>query len=91
MDNLKRIVYFYANINHKNYKNMTFFTNSKRKITDLIDDCTTMDDCGRARSVIDDYENDKPKEKEFIKEVRNSLCDKTFEVFANTRTDKGRY
>ena len=71
---------------------MRFFSgNAQNKINDIINNCTTMDDCGNARKVIDEYESDKPKQKEFVKIARNTLCDKTYEVFADTRSDVGRY
>jgi hypothetical protein len=58
---------------------------AQNKITDMLRDITTMDDTGNAAKVIDSYEASNPEDREYIQEVRNTLCDITFEVFALTR------
>ena len=51
------------------------------KIIQILNGLETMDDCGAASKVIDFYEKDFPTEVDFIKECRNYLCDKTFEIY----------
>jgi len=55
------------------------------KIYDIIEGCETMEDTGNASKVIDSYQSDKPEEKEFLYDVRNLLCDKTFDIFLDGR------
>ena len=61
------------------------FTETKikatKKVNQILESLTTVDDCGAASKVIDFYEKDFSEEKDFIKDCRNQLCDKTFEVF----------
>jgi hypothetical protein len=56
------------------------------KIFKLIEDTTTLVECGNIRKVIDSFEKNCPKERIFIKESRDLLCDKTFIVFEATKS-----
>ena len=53
------------------------------KVTEIIDGCETMDDCGNASNVIDLYAKRHTGEfyKTIIKGLRNDLSDKTFDTY----------
>lgn len=53
------------------------------KVSEIIDGCETMDDCGNASNVIDLYAKRHPGDfyKTIIKGLRNDLCDKTFDTY----------
>ena len=49
-------------------------------INKIIDNLETLDECGSASVVIDTYENQWPNSV-LIKDLRERLCDKTFDVY----------
>jgi hypothetical protein len=54
------------------------------KVRDIITNrIIDMDDTRKGSNVIDDYEKRFPNESVFVFEMRNLLCDRTFEVYAN--------
>lgn len=61
------------------------FTETKikatKKVNQILENLKTVDDCGAASKVIDFYEKDFSEEKDFIKNCRNFLCDRTFEIY----------
>lgn len=61
------------------------FTETKiratKKVNQILENLKTVDDCGAASKVIDFYEKDFSEEKGFIKNCRNFLCDRTFEIY----------
>lgn len=65
---------------------MTVETNAKiqAQIVSIVENCSTMDDAKRAGIVIDNYQVNQPKEKEFIQDVRDLLCDITFRIYDST-------
>lgn len=54
---------------------------AQSKIYKIIESCVTMEDTGNASKVIDSYQSLEPNEKEYIHDVRNLLCDKTFDIY----------
>lgn len=56
---------------------------AQNKLTEIITNLETVDDCGAASKVIDFYEKDFSYEKEFLHYIRNFLCDRTFELYLN--------
>lgn len=54
---------------------------AENKVLEILDNLKTMDDCGRASKVIDAFE--KIGDKQLIKDYRNELCDRTFELYDN--------
>lgn len=60
--------------------------NAQLKICDLLDNLKTVDECGRMSKVIDLHEEKFPKDKTFIKEVRNILSDITFKIYLKRRS-----
>lgn len=59
------------------------------KVRDIITNrVNTMEDTAGASDVIDAFEEQFKEEREFIHEMRNLLCDRTFEVYAETRKNK---
>ena len=54
---------------------------SQKKVNEIVENIKTMDDCGSASKVIDFYQKGCPEDKEFIYDVRNMLCDKTFDMY----------
>tara|TARA_R110000868_G_C10832475_1_gene759469 strand:+ start:172 stop:369 length:198 start_codon:yes stop_codon:yes gene_type:complete len=63
------------------------FTETKiratKKVNQILENLKTVSDCGAASKVIDFYEKEFSNEKNFIKECRNFLCDRTFELYLN--------
>jgi hypothetical protein len=61
------------------------FTETKiratKKVNQILENLKTVDDCGAASKVLDFYEKDFSEEKDFIKNCRNFLCDRTFEIY----------
>ena len=53
------------------------------KVTEIIEGCETMDDCGKASNVIDLYATRHTGDfyKTIIKGLRDDLCDKTFDTY----------
>jgi hypothetical protein len=53
------------------------------KVTEIIDGCETMEDCGNASDVIDFYAKRHTSDfyKTIIKSLREDLCDKTFDTY----------
>jgi len=53
------------------------------KVTEIIDGCETMDECGSASNVIDLYAKRHTGDfyKTIIKGLRDELCDKTFDTY----------
>jgi len=54
---------------------------AQNKVSDIIGNLTTIDDCGYASNVIDFYQKDFPEDKEFTQQMRDFLCDRTFELY----------
>jgi|TARA_R110000803_G_scaffold196743_1_gene260147 hypothetical protein len=52
-----------------------------KKVNNILYGLTDISDCGAAGKVIDFFEKDFPNEKFIIKEFRDYLCDKSFELF----------
>jgi len=67
---------------------MTKKTVATSKVNEILDSLKTVDDCGAASKVIDFYESEFHNENEFIKDCRNFLCDKTFEIYLNNKTNR---
>ena len=55
--------------------------NTTTRIGEILTNLNTVDECGSASKVIDFYEKKFPQEVGFIKECRDFLCDKTFELY----------
>ena len=59
------------------------------KVRDILtNDLKTMDDTRKGSNVIDAYEEQFPSEIEFIYEMRNLLCDRTFAIYAEIQKGK---
>lgn len=55
---------------------------TKEKVRNIIENkVTTMEDTRRASYVIDYFEKSFPQEKDFVYCMRDSLCDRTFELY----------
>jgi len=52
----------------------------ENKILEIIDNLDNMEDCGKASKVIDAFEK-MTKNKKTVKDFREYLCDKTFEIY----------
>ena len=61
------------------------FTETKiratEKVNQILENLKTVDDCGAASKVLDFYEKDFSEEKDFIKNCRNFLCDRNYEIY----------
>jgi len=50
-------------------------------VYDRIESCSSMDDMGNITKVVDEFEKSQPEEKEIIKDMRNLVCDLTFQFY----------
>jgi len=73
----KMITYTY----HRDYTQQ-----SENKVLAIIESLTTIKQCGPASKVIDLFET-KFGETEFVKDMRNHLCDRTFELHKKKYTN----
>ena len=59
------------------------FTRAKEveKVYGLIFECESIDDMGHIAKVVDEFEKSQPEEREIIKDMRNIVCDMTFQFY----------
>ena len=61
---------------------------TQNKITEIIGNLDNLTACGNASDVIDFYQKGNPEDRAWISEMRNWLCDRTFEIFKLTHNTK---
>lgn len=54
---------------------------AQKRIADILESIQDLEDCAAASKVIDMYQRDFPNERQFIWQVRNLLCDITFDKY----------
>lgn len=65
---------------------MTLEYRAITKVNEILHGLSHITDCGPASEVLDLFERDFPREKDILSDFRNTLCDKTFELY-KTRND----
>lgn len=50
-------------------------------VNNILEDVSHISDCGASGKVVDFFEKQFPNEKQLIKEFRDELCDKTFDLY----------
>lgn len=63
-------------------------TTATNKVSNILNDLHTLDQCEAASNVVDLYEKQFPGNKEFVAFARDFLCDRTFQIYKETHNER---